>query len=73
MAKTPATKLDNEESRLLAQLPEANPFPVLRLSYEGGPLYMNPAARRFAVVMGCTETLGSFKIPPGFAGEAFAV
>lgn len=44
--------VDEERVRQLAQIPEANPFPVLRVDDAGRILYMNPAARRFAARAG---------------------
>lgn len=44
-----------EEVRRLAQLPETNPFPVLRFDRDGGLLYMNPVARRFPADLGRPE------------------
>jgi PAS domain S-box-containing protein len=44
-----------EEIRRLAQLPETNPFPVLRFDRDGNLLYMNPAARRYPGEMGHPE------------------
>lgn len=44
--------VNEERVRQLAQIPEANPFPVLRVDDAGRILYMNPAARRFAAQAG---------------------
>lgn len=41
-----------EEIRRLAQLPETNPFPVLRFDKDGKMLYLNPAARRYPSDLG---------------------
>jgi signal transduction histidine kinase len=44
--------VNEERVRQLAQIPEANPFPVLRIDDAGRILYMNPAARRFVARAG---------------------
>ncbi len=41
-----------EEIQRLAQLPETNPFPVLRFDRDGKLLYLNPAARRYPSDLG---------------------
>ncbi len=37
----------------LARIPEANPFPILRVAYDGTIRYRNPAARRLPATLGC--------------------
>jgi len=44
-----------ERIRQLAQMPETNPFPVLRYDYAGRMLYMNPAARSLPADAGHAE------------------
>lgn len=44
-----------ERIRQLAQMPETNPFPVLRYDYDGRMLYMNPAARSLPANAGHAE------------------
>lgn len=44
-----------ERIEQLAQMPETNPFPVLRYDYEGHMLYMNPAARSLPAEAGHAE------------------
>jgi signal transduction histidine kinase len=57
--------VNEERVRQLAQIPEANPFPVLRVDDAGRILYMNPAAQRFAARAGGSgEWLD--EIMPGF-------
>lgn len=52
-----------EELKQLAQLPETNPFPVLRFDDRGTLLYMNAAARRFPVEIGHPEMTISELLP----------
>ena len=52
-----------EELTHLAELPESNPFPVLRYDYDGKVTYLNAAARRFPVEIGHPE-LSIFEILP---------
>lgn len=56
-----------EENRQLAQLPETNPFPVLRFDAAGKLLYMNAAARRFPVEIGHPEVTISDLLPGDIA------
>lgn len=44
-----------EENKRLAQLPETNPFPVMRFDIDGQMLYQNPAARRYPADLGHPE------------------
>lgn len=44
-----------ERIEQLAQMPETNPFPVLRYDYEGRMLYSNPAARSLPAEAGHEE------------------
>ena len=42
--------------RRLAQFPQENPYPVLRVDRDGALLFANPAARRFLEALGTTGT-----------------
>ena len=56
LRETEAQPLQREaELRQLAQLPEANPFPVLCCDDTGRILYLNPAAREFTARIGRPE------------------
>jgi PAS domain S-box-containing protein len=55
-----------EEVRRLAQLPETNPFPVLRFDREGRPLYLNPVAQRFLADLGHPDKRITDFLPPDF-------
>jgi PAS domain S-box-containing protein len=52
-----------EEIKQLAQLPETNPFPVLRYDYDGNLVYINPAARVFPGEIGHPEASISDFLP----------
>ena len=52
--------------RELAQLPEANPFPVLRCDKSGRILYQNPAARDFTTRIGAPEKAIADLLPADF-------
>ena len=54
--------------RELAQLPEANPFPVLRCDDSGRILYLNPAAREFPSRIGHSGASIAQLLPEEFPG-----
>lgn len=53
----------------LAELPEANPFPVLRCDSAGRILYLNPAAREFPARIGHPEGALADLLPPDFSSK----
>lgn len=55
-----------EEIQRLAQLPETNPFPVLRFDVEGKLLYMNPSARRYPSDLGHPDLYITDFLPQDF-------
>ena len=55
-----------EKLRQRAQIPEANPFSVLLLEYDGTIQYLNPAARRLAGELGGPDEAIRQLLPPGF-------
>lgn len=55
-----------EEIHRLAQLPETNPFPVLRFDRDGRMLYMNPAARRYPADLGQPDLYITDFLPADF-------
>lgn len=55
-----------EEIRRLAQLPETNPFPVLRFDREGRLLYLNPAARKYPADQGHPDLYITDFLPADF-------
>ncbi len=55
-----------EEIQRLAQLPETNPFPVLRFDHDGRMLYMNPAAHRYPADMGHPDLYITDFLPADF-------
>lgn len=57
-----------EEIQHLAQLPETNPFPVLRFDREGKMLYLNPAARRYPSDLGHPDLYITDFLPVDFKG-----
>ena len=57
------------ELRQLAQLPEANPFPVLRCNDTGRILYLNPAARGFTARIGLPEKTIEDVLPADFGAR----
>ena len=56
-----------ETERRLAQFPQQNPHPVLRVGQAGEVFFANPAAKRFLAASGATP---SGPLPPAIAGLA---
>ena len=55
-----------KEIRTLAQFPETNPFPVMRLNEKADVLYSNPSAKRYMEERGKPDAPIADALPPGF-------